>query len=398
MRTANDTQRFTLMLRATALTIAIAGCVTALYLALPLGSGAVPPAARSGDPHVRAQQLAAEIDDLQDRIDKLQGRENVAAVDLARKQARERQIASQLAAARTRLARTSRRLAHSREVLSGRLIAIYKSGQPDVITVVLESDGFAEMLERAEYLKEVAKQDRRVIDDVTDLKKKAKRQSTELATLEVKAQAAVGIVANRKAGITTAKNRAIAAAGDLQAQQRRVRREIAAIAARAEAQQRAQGGGGGGGGGGGPSSTSAPIVARPGMVRLHSDGLASAKPGAPQAIKNAVAAGNRIAKTPYLWGGGHGSFDSSGYDCSGSVSYVLHAAGALSSPMASGPLMSWGAPGPGKYITIYSNPGHVFMNVGGVWFDTSGRGGTGSRWQMGSKGTGGFVARHAPGL
>jgi cell wall-associated NlpC family hydrolase len=252
------------------------------------------------------------------------------------------------------------------------------------------------MLERAEYLKEVAKQDRRVIKDVTDLKRQAKRQSTELASLEVEAQRAVGIVADRKAGITSAKNRAIAQVGGLQAQQRRVRREIAAIAARAEAAERAAGGGGGGGRG--PSSTTAPIVARPGMVRLHSDGLASAKPGAPQAIKNAVAAGNRIAKSPYLWGGGHGSFEASGYDCSGSVSYVLHAAGVLSSPMASGPLMSWGAAGGGKYITIYSNPGHVFMNVGGVWFDTSGRGATGSRWQGGSKGTGGYVVRHAPGL
>lgn len=391
MRTSTDNRVLLRAARWCAIGCALTASVTVLYLALPMGSGAVPPAAGSSDPHVRAQQLAEQIDKLQDRIDKLRGRENVASADLVRKQARERAIAAQLAAARARLARTTKRLSHSRKVLSKRLIAVYKSGQPDIVTVVLESEGFAEMLERAEYLRAVAKQDRRVIEDVTELKRQSKRQSNELAALEVKAQEAVGIVADRKAGIVIAKNKAIAEAGDLQAQQRRVRREIAAIAARARAEQRSDSA---------PSSTSAPIVARPGMVRLHSDGLASAKPGAPQAIKNAVAAGNRIAKTPYLWGGGHGSFESSGYDCSGSVSYVLHAAGVLSSPMASGPLMGWGAAGSGKYITIYSNPGHVFMNVGGVWFDTSGRsgGGTGSRWQTGSKGTGGFVVRHAPGL
>lgn len=397
MRTPSDNHGFSNSVRAAAATVALLCAVTALYLALPLGSGAVPRAALSGDPHVRAQQLADQIDKLQARIDTLQGRENVASADLVRKQARERAIAAQLTTARTRLAHTTKRLNHSRAVLSDRLIAVYKSGQPDVITVVLESDGFAEMLERTEYLKDVAKQDKQVIDDVTRLKKQTKAQATELASLEIKAQRAVGIVADRKAGITTAKNRAIAAAGDLRVQQSRVRRELAAIQARAEAAERATGGGGGGGGPG-PSHTSAPVVSRPGVVALHSDGLASASSDAPQAIKNAVAAGNRIAKTPYIWGGGHGSFDAAGYDCSGSVSYVLHAAGVLSSPMASGPLMGWGTAGQGKYITVYANAGHAFMNVGGVWFDTSGRGATGSRWQVGGKGTGGFAVRHPSGL
>ncbi|MBI4897922.1 MAG: hypothetical protein HY827_06105 [Actinobacteria bacterium] len=369
--------------------IALTAAVSVLYLALPMGSHAVPPAGLASDPHVRAQQLAARIDQLQGRIDKLQGRENITQADLVRKQARERAIAAELTAARSRLQRTTKRLKHSRRVLSRRLIAVYKSGQPDVVSVMLNSDGFAEMLERAEYLHDVAKQDRRVIKDVAELKRKTHKQAIALSSLEVKAQAAIGIVAARKAGIVTAKNKAIAQAGSLQAEQRRVRREIAAIAARARAQQQSDTG---------PSSTSAPVVAKGGVVSLHSDGLASASADAPQAIKSAVAAGNRIAKTPYLWGGGHGSFDSSGYDCSGSVSYVLHAAGTLSSPMASGPLMGWGAGGPGKYITVYANAGHVFMNVGGVWFDTSGRGGTGSRWQVGSKGTGGYAVRHPSGL
>ena len=115
------------------------------------------------------------------------------------------------------------------------------------------------------------------------------------------------------------------------------------------------------------------------------------------AVARAIAAANAIATTPYKWGGGHGSFQDSGYDCSGSVSYVLHAAGVLSSPLDSTGLMSYGAPGPGRYITIYANSGHTFMTINGRRFDT-GYGGEGNRWASGSRPTSGFVVRHPPGL
>ena len=114
-------------------------------------------------------------------------------------------------------------------------------------------------------------------------------------------------------------------------------------------------------------------------------------------VSRAIAAGDRIATLPYRYGGGHGSFDDSGYDCSGSVSYVLHGAGLLSSPLDSSAFMSWGAPGPGKHITIYANSGHVFMTIDGRRFDT-GYGGNGNRWASGSRPTSGFVVRHPPGL
>ena len=119
--------------------------------------------------------------------------------------------------------------------------------------------------------------------------------------------------------------------------------------------------------------------------------------GMPAAISSAIAAANRIATLPYRWGGGHGSFNDSGYDCSGSLSYVLHAAGVLSSPLDSTALMSYGAPGPGRYITIYANSGHAFMTINGRRFDT-GYGGEGNRWASGSRPTAGFVVRHPPGL
>ena len=121
---------------------------------------------------------------------------------------------------------------------------------------------------------------------------------------------------------------------------------------------------------------------------------------APPEIRAIIEAGNTIARTPYKWGGGHGKWQDTGYDCSGSVSYALAAAGLLNGPLASGPLMKWGRAGKGEWLTIYSNPGHVWMVVAGVRFDTSAanRGKTGSRFTNEMRPTGGYVARHWPGL
>jgi len=119
---------------------------------------------------------------------------------------------------------------------------------------------------------------------------------------------------------------------------------------------------------------------------------------APPQVRAIIEAGNVIARSPYKWGGGHGKWQDNGYDCSGSVSYALAAAGLLDGPLASGPLMQWGKPGKGKWVTIYTNPGHVFMVVAGVRFDTSARGVTGSRFTNDMRPTSGYVARHPPGL
>jgi cell wall-associated NlpC family hydrolase len=119
---------------------------------------------------------------------------------------------------------------------------------------------------------------------------------------------------------------------------------------------------------------------------------------APEEVKQIIEAGNIIARKPYVWGGGHGKWLDTGYDCSGSVSFALAAAGLLNGPLASGPLMSWGKPGPGKWVTIYSSPGHVYMYVAGVRFDTSNSRVTGSRWSNTVRSNAGFVARHPEGL
>ena len=111
-----------------------------------------------------------------------------------------------------------------------------------------------------------------------------------------------------------------------------------------------------------------------------------------------VRAGNRIATTPYRYGGGHGSFADSGYDCSGSISYALHGGGLLRSPLDSTGFMSYGRPGPGRHITVYANAGHAYMVVKGRRFDTSARSETGSRWSNELRSTAGYVARHPPGF
>jgi hypothetical protein len=121
---------------------------------------------------------------------------------------------------------------------------------------------------------------------------------------------------------------------------------------------------------------------------------------APEAVKQIIQAGNGIARTPYIWGGGHGKWLDKGYDCSGSVSFALASAGLLASSETSGELMSFGEPGPGKWVTIYANAGHTWMYLAGLRFDTVALAVTGSRWsnQAPEEGTGGFAVRHPPGL
>ena len=111
-----------------------------------------------------------------------------------------------------------------------------------------------------------------------------------------------------------------------------------------------------------------------------------------------IAAANRIATTPYKYGGGHGDFSDTGYDCSGSVSYALHGGGLLSTPLDSSGLMRYGKPGKGRHVTIYANPGHAYMVINGRRFDTTGRAQTGTRWQPSGRSSAGYVVRHPAGL
>ena len=132
---------------------------------------------------------------------------------------------------------------------------------------------------------------------------------------------------------------------------------------------------------------------------IAGDGTLPIPAGVPEVVQRVIAGANAIADFPYVFGGGHASFVDNAYDCSGSVSYALAAGGLLSAPQTSGELESWGAAGPGRYITVLANAGHTYMYVDGIMYNTAGRSGVyASRWQVGAVDNAGFVARHWPGL
>ncbi len=141
----------------------------------------------------------------------------------------------------------------------------------------------------------------------------------------------------------------------------------------------------------------------PNAATILPDGRGSYPPGAPGVVIRAIRAANQIHTRPYIWGGGHLAWRARGYDCSGAVSYVLHAARLLSAPLVSGQLAHWGAPGPGNWITVYANREHTFMIIAGLRFDTSPVGesinqGRGPRWRYTIPYRPHFAVRHWPGL
>ena len=140
------------------------------------------------------------------------------------------------------------------------------------------------------------------------------------------------------------------------------------------------------------------VAATADQAGLNADGTATAPAGAPPEVAAIIAAGNRIAFKPYHYGGGHGRWEDSGYDCSGSVSYALHGADLIDKPLASGDFMHWGDSGPGEWVTIYANGGHAYMVVAGLRFDTSGRSANGTRWQADMRSPSGYAIRHPAGL
>jgi hypothetical protein len=135
------------------------------------------------------------------------------------------------------------------------------------------------------------------------------------------------------------------------------------------------------------------------VATVAADGRTAIAPeGAPLAVKAAIRAANRIAGRPYRWGGGHRRFQDSAYDCSGAVSFALHGAGLVPTPLDSRAFMRWGDPGNGGWITVFASRRHAFVMIAGLRFDTSGPGGRGPRWRTTPRTIDGFSARHFPGL
>jgi cell wall-associated NlpC family hydrolase len=158
----------------------------------------------------------------------------------------------------------------------------------------------------------------------------------------------------------------------------------------------------GGAAAGVPASSSKPDLLVPGRTARYVDGLAAAPMSAPLAIQKIVWAGNQIVGLPYIWGGGHASFSSPGYDCSGTVSFALHGGHLLASPEDSSEFMAFGSHGVGRWVTIFTNAGHAYMTVAGLRLDTSSADDPsnqqGPRWRPLRPANEGFAVRHPTGL
>ena len=149
--------------------------------------------------------------------------------------------------------------------------------------------------------------------------------------------------------------------------------------------------------GGGAAYGSVPFMLHPtvsGDVGVIKNGVAYAPAGAPLAVQQAIWAADQLIHKPYIYGGGHQSFRSRGYDCSGTVSFALHGGGLLKTPMDSSDFMHWGLRGKGAWITVYTNPGHAWAIIAGMRLDTAGPGESGPRWRTETRSTRGFRVRH----
>jgi peptidoglycan hydrolase CwlO-like protein len=331
----------------------------------------------------RIQSTAHGVRDASLRLGALQAQ-------LAQREAELANVQRRLLAARDHLVVLENRLHTATQALAANLIGRYEGTEPDLVSVVLDAKGFTDLLEKLTYLQRMAHADARIVGQTRIARAEVARQATELAALEdhdrILADTVVrqrNQVAALRAALLTqqvnelrSRNRKAAALSGLEHRLHSLEAQAAAQAARAAASGNAGVGG----------------------IAVNTHGMVQPPPGAPAAVAQVIAAGNAIATLPYIYGGGHASFHANGYDCSGSVSYALAAAGLVSSPMVSGAFESWGDPGPGRWITVYANAGHVWMEVAGWRFDTVALAASGTRWSQGGGEFGGFVVRHPPGL
>jgi hypothetical protein len=184
--------------------------------------------------------------------------------------------------------------------------------------------------------------------------------------------------------------------------QRLIKRTAQQAAAPTPTNGTTEAGDGTGGSGYQPGSGTQPTNGGTGKATISADGRTAVAPDdAPQEVKDAIEAANRITTKPYRYGGGHGKWEDSGYDCSGAVSYAMHGGGFLNKPLDSSGFTSWGQAGKGTWITVYGNSGHAYVVIAGLRFDTSASGssgGDGPRWRSKARSSSGYVARHPAGF
>jgi septal ring factor EnvC (AmiA/AmiB activator) len=338
------------------------------------------------------------IDSMLGEVSRLRQQQEALESELADKQAELDTATEELEAEQDRLARIRERLQRALGVLRDRLVAIYEAGSPDVVSVVLEAETWSQASVRAEYLSRVQDYDDAVAARVKGLRDEAKAAVERMAAIREQLKEARDAIAAKEREAADARAEAAARFAELKAAQAERQEQLDALQSRESAlsdnlatitEQLASSGASV------PATAPAPLT--PGQSAQYiSESQASVPSSAPPAVQAAIEAANSIATTPYVWGGGHGSFESSGYDCSGAVSFALNGGGFLSSPLDSTGLETWGEAGAGQWITVYANSGHAWMIIAGLAFDTVG--GPGPRWHPEPvSSTEGFIARHPSG-
>jgi peptidoglycan hydrolase CwlO-like protein len=382
-------------------------CVAASAPAKDLGEKLQDTQGKLSDVRENQSALAATIAEQNQAIDSMIGevsalRQKQAAVEaeLSAKQGELETATAKLEADKRRLARIRARLQRALDVLRDRLVAIYEAGSPDMLNVVLDSASWSEVNARADYLNQIQEYDDSVASRVKALRDQARAAVKRMTIVRLQIKDDRDAIAVKEREVASARQQAEARFGELKSAQAERREAMESLESREEAlsnnlasisEQIASTTGAP------PPVAGTPAPLTPGQSANYiSESQASVPSEAPAAVAAAIEAANSIATTPYIWGGGHGSFESSGYDCSGAVSFALNGGGFLSSPLDSTGLETWGEAGPGQWITVYANAGHAWMIIAGLAFDTVG--GPGPRWHSSPvSSTEGFIARHPPG-
>ncbi len=280
------------------------------------------------------------------------------------------------------LAEIRARLNRATAALEDLLVQMYKSNDADTLGIVLESDSWDEVVSQTDYINRIQDHDEAVVERVSGLREEIEITVAKLQEVQEKVKVARDEVAARRAELADAQAEIEGQHSDLVALRSERQADLAALQAQEKTLEKDLG-------------TSIP---GPGERAALINGEAVAPAGAPLVVKAVIDAANAINDTPYVWGGGHGSFEDSGYDCSGAVSYALHGGGLIDSPLDSGGLTAWGSPGGGNWITVYGSYGHAYMTVAGLRFDTSMTGGNGPRWSSIMRSSSGFTPRHPDGF
>lgn len=342
----------------------------------------------------KIEQTTNGLDDAKQRLSQVQANLDSHISEL-------RTVQTQLMTARDKLAQLEARLRKASNDLASNLRSEYEQGTPNLMNVILNAHGFSGLLEQVNFIQRVSKEDTQIVSFTRGARTNVLHETKRLGTLEMRDKSLTNDILSQRNQVASLESGLVNAQIDEISQRSGTKAKLANVNSRigtlqhklnviearaaAQAQQTEE-------------QATTQVNQQVGGLPIDTGGMVQAPADAPESVKEMIAAGNAIATLPYIWGGGHGSFISPGYDCSGSVSYVLAAAGLLSSPEVSGDFEGYGSPGPGQWVTIYANAGHVWMTIAGWRFDTVALAEYGTRWSQGGGEFDGFVVRHPTGL